>query len=168
MANKIPLRQWVENFNNGYYDESSFDAQIAAGWYDWFCGDLALAAKTKRIGSILAKITNDYLLDNFYVWFKNNFDEPFYDTVHITHLDDEHRDMHIELNIDRAGDDAPYSITTWLPYVQEEYTFLCADSEEEAAYIIDEAAEQFSMPGAAEALENKSRILYEKRKKYWT
>lgn len=168
MPRKTPLRQWVENFNTGYYDEPVFEAQVAAGWYDWFCNDLILGTKTHHIGRILSQIENDYMLDNFYVWFKNHFDEESSDTVYITHLDDALKHMfYIELNIDCPGDDSKYSIKTELPYTEEEVTFFNADSEEEVAYIIDEVSEQLSMLGAAEALTNKRRIRDEKRKKHW-
>lgn len=167
MVRKIPLRQWIENFNTGYYDEPAFDAQVAAGWYDWFCNDLVLGAKTQHIGRVLSQIENDYMLDNFYVWFKNHFDEESSDTVYITHLDDALKyTFYIELNIDSPGDDSKYSIKTELPYTEEEVAIFNADSEEEVAYIINEVAEQLSMPGAAEALANKSRIAYEKWEKH--
>lgn len=37
MSEKIPLRKWIENFNNGLYDEDSKEVQWSAGWADYFC-----------------------------------------------------------------------------------------------------------------------------------
>lgn len=41
--NKITVKEWIEKFNNGEFDKADYETQCAAGWYDWFCSDYALA-----------------------------------------------------------------------------------------------------------------------------
>jgi hypothetical protein len=71
---RIPIRQWCRNFYNGKYDAKDVDTQIDAGWYDWFCSDKALAAKTQKLGPKVCKISNSRKVDKdkMYVFFKNN------------------------------------------------------------------------------------------------
>ncbi len=92
MTKKLTLRQWIELFNNGEFDDGSKDTQIFAGWYDWFCRDSSLRNKTKRIGQIIKqfKETGKVDLDNTYVWFKNNFplNGPLFDDFRITDIND--------------------------------------------------------------------------------
>lgn len=71
---KIKLRQWINNFNEGIYDNIDYRTQCEAGWFDWFCKDTSLANKTKKMGNIIKQIKDGgkINLDNMYVWFKNN------------------------------------------------------------------------------------------------
>lgn len=94
MRKRLPLRQWKENFLNGEYDSKCLDIQCKAGWYDWFCRDSSLQCKTDRFGKIIARINNDFLLDNYYVWFKNNCPTvgPLYDDMRFEPLNEEVRD----------------------------------------------------------------------------
>lgn len=77
----ITVREWIEKFNHGEFDNEDFKTQCAAGWYDWFCSTKTLAKKLKKMGNIIKDIKNDYILDNFRVWFKNNCpcSYPLYD-----------------------------------------------------------------------------------------
>ena len=77
----ITVREWIEKFNHGEFDNEDFETQRAAGWYDWFCSTKTLAKKLKKMGNIIKDIKNDYILDNFRVWFKNNCpcSYPLYD-----------------------------------------------------------------------------------------
>ena len=72
MKNNISIREWIEKFNNGEFDSKDFDTQVNAGWYDWFCKEQSLSNRLKKMGNIIKDIKNDYILDNYYVWFKNN------------------------------------------------------------------------------------------------
>lgn len=78
---KITIREWINKFNNGEFDKKDYKTQCNAGWYDWFCSDDALAGRLKKMGNIIKDIKNDYILDNYWVWFKNNcpFCYPLYD-----------------------------------------------------------------------------------------
>lgn len=68
----ITVKQWISRFNCGMYANGSRETQIQAGWYDWFCRDTSLKNKTLRMGNIIKKITNPNILNNMYVFFKNN------------------------------------------------------------------------------------------------
>lgn len=107
MENKITIRQWVENFNKGFYLSPDFTTQTSAGWYDWFCKDTSLAAKTRKIGAVLTKITNPFILDNYYVWFKNNCPiGPLYDDFRLEPIDQSKREklyILVSMNEKRAG-----------------------------------------------------------------
>lgn len=47
--NKITVKEWIKKFNNGEFDKTDYETQCAAGWYDWFCSDYALAKRLKRM-----------------------------------------------------------------------------------------------------------------------
>jgi len=68
----ITVREWIQKFNNGEFEQKDFNTQCSAGWYDWFCSESSLSNRLKKMGNIIKDITNDYVLDNYYVWFKNN------------------------------------------------------------------------------------------------
>lgn len=88
------IREWVDLFVKGTFDNTLIDVQIDAGWYDWFCMDSLLAGKTRKIGKILGKISNTTLLDRYRIWFKNNCPmcHPLYDDFRFEPLDESLRD----------------------------------------------------------------------------
>lgn len=92
--NKITVKEWIEKFNNGEFDKADYETQCAAGWYDWFCSDYALAKRLKRMGNIIKEIKNDFILDNYYVWFNNNAPccYPLYDDFRFEPLDKDKRE----------------------------------------------------------------------------
>lgn len=67
---KTNINQWIKNFDLGAYE----GRHIEAGWYDWFCKEPALNAKTKSLGTKLKGIADSKKFDNekCYVFFKNN------------------------------------------------------------------------------------------------
>ena len=83
MERKINLGSWIDAFLTGTFDSADVQTQIKAGWYDWFCKDSSLAAKTKRMGNIIKDVKSGGKVDltNWYVWFKNNcpLNGPLYD-----------------------------------------------------------------------------------------
>lgn len=94
MSDRISVREWRDNFNNGVYSSSDTDTQIDAGWYDWFCGDYELISGTRELGEIVNMITDDYILDNYYVWLKNccpASDDPLYNEYMFDPLNDDMR-----------------------------------------------------------------------------
>lgn len=68
----MTLREFKQRFEAGHFAATDFDTQVEAGWYDWFCSTEALAGRLKRLYPIIRMIDNDFLLDNYYLWFKNN------------------------------------------------------------------------------------------------
>lgn len=102
MEKEMSIRTWIKRFNNGDFDGKSYKVQCEAGWYDWFCKDSSLVAKTKRIGNIIKQIKHGGKidLDNMYVWFKNNvcaFENSLYDDFRFAHIKD--RDVEFTVQI---------------------------------------------------------------------
>ena len=122
MSNEISVRQWQEKFRAGAFNLQDRYTQCEAGWYDWFCQDHALAGRLKKIGRVVMGITDPFILDNYYVWFKNNcpMKGPLYDDVRfeplsgerdgkyfVVALDSPHERMKWALVTERYGFDAP-------------------------------------------------------------
>ena len=49
----ITVREWIDKFNHGKFDNEDFKTQCAAGWYDWFCSTKSLAKKLKKWETLL-------------------------------------------------------------------------------------------------------------------
>ena len=107
MKDRISIKEWIDKFLSGEFDKKdSFSedikTQIEAGWYDWFCKDSSLAAKTKKMGNIVRQIKSGgkVNLDNWYVWFKNNcpLNGPLYDDFRFAKLDTGDVQMTIQIN----------------------------------------------------------------------
>lgn len=83
MERKLTIREWSINFMMEQYSDASIKTQIIAGWWDWFCKDTSLRAKTYKMGKIIIQIKDGGKidLDKNYVWFKNNcpLNGPLYD-----------------------------------------------------------------------------------------
>jgi len=86
------VSSWINSFNNGEFNNPHLNTQIEAGWWDWFCRDTSLPAKTRRMGKIIAQIKSGGKVDveNFYIWFKNNcpMSGPLYDDFRIANISD--------------------------------------------------------------------------------
>ena len=84
MENKnITVREWQKKFREGDFNNKSFDSMVEAGWYDWFCSTSSLFNRLKKLAPLIMAITDPNILDNYYVWFKNNCPmcDPLYDDV---------------------------------------------------------------------------------------
>lgn len=115
MEEKITVRQWKENYINGMYDKKDCSTMCDAGWYDWFCKDSSLLGRLKKFGSIIKKIDNDFILDNFYVWFKNNCPcvGPLYDDMRFEPIDENLRDeLYFLVCVDCPWDNKKFGIAT--------------------------------------------------------
>ena len=115
MEEMITVREWIKRFENDQYKKSDFDTQASAGWYDWFCRDDELARRLKKMGAIISQITNEFILDNFRVWFKNNCPMvgPLYDDMRFEPMDETKRDQQyflVSINDRRA--DHKYEVIT--------------------------------------------------------
>ena len=49
----ITVREWIDKFNHGEFDNEDFKTQCAAGWYDCFCSTKSLAKKLKKWETLL-------------------------------------------------------------------------------------------------------------------
>ncbi len=92
MEKKLTIREWAISFMEGQYESPDVKTQIKAGWWDWFCKDASLKAKTAKMGKIIVKINGKGKidLDKNYVWFKNNcpLNGPLYDDFRFASLED--------------------------------------------------------------------------------
>ncbi|MBS6641704.1 MAG: hypothetical protein KH295_11730 [Clostridiaceae bacterium] len=119
---EMSVRQWQERFRAGDFSSRDRSVQCEAGWYDWFCRDEALAGRLKKLSGVVLGITDPFILDNYYVWFKNNCPVygPLYDDVRfeplsgerdgkyfVISLDSPHEQMKWALFTERYGYDAP-------------------------------------------------------------
>lgn len=110
---RTTLKEWINNFVSGEYDNNDFKTQVDAGWYDWFCKGSSLANKTKRMGGIIKQIKKGGKvdLDNWYVWFKNNCPMvgPLYDDFRFADLKTGNVQFTIAINDKRSN----YKYEVW-------------------------------------------------------
>jgi hypothetical protein len=85
------IKTFVEEFNAGKFEDNAVNIQIYAGWYDWFCRDTSLAAKTQSLGKKVVQLMKSEKIDieNNYAWFKNNcpMSGPLYDDFRIADME---------------------------------------------------------------------------------
>lgn len=99
----ITIREWLQKYENGDFTPSEhaskdeiFEKACDAEWYDWFCDVESLNKRMERqFVGLLKKITNDYILDNYRIWFKNNCPccYPLYDDIRFEPMDETLRDQ---------------------------------------------------------------------------
>lgn len=136
MKEPYSIRVWQERFLSGDFNQSDFKTQCEAGWYDWFCRDEALAGRLKKIGRVVMAVTSPFILDNYYVWFKNNcpLDKPLYDDVRFEPLSGKRNGQYFLVTLD-----SPRSMKKW-SLITERFSlrtpeFECANVREMGAYI---------------------------------
>lgn len=73
MAN-MSIREFIEKFEAGLYEDADRRVQIEAGWYDWFCNSESLRNKTRFLGKRVVQLSKSPFIDidTMYVFFKNN------------------------------------------------------------------------------------------------
>lgn len=71
---EMNITTFVTRFLNNEFIANDRKTQIEAGWYDWFCRDTSLAAKTQKLGKKVVQLMNSEKIDveKNYVFFKNN------------------------------------------------------------------------------------------------
>jgi len=132
----IPVRQWQERFRSGEFESKNFIVQCEAGWHDWFCRDEALVGRLKKIGRVVMGITDPFILDNYYIWFKNNcpLDGPLYDDVRFEPLAGRRNGSYFMVMLD-----CPYETDKWVLYTQrhglDTPEFGCANVRDMVKYV---------------------------------
>lgn len=136
MRNEMSVRQWQEKFQAGAFNLQDRYTQCSAGWYDWFCQDHALAGRLKKIGRVVMGVTSPFILDNYYVWFKNNcpLKGPLYDDVRFEPLSGKRCGNYFMIALD-----SPHEGSKWVMYTERYgYTapeFECRNIREMVQYI---------------------------------
>jgi len=136
MEEKMSVRQWQERFRAGDFDGRDTATQCSAGWYDWFCRDEALAGRLKKLSRVVMNITDPFILDNYYVWFKNNcpLDGPLYDDVRFEPLAGERDGKYFLVTLD-----CPYENEKWVLYTErygyDAPEFGCANIRDMVKYV---------------------------------
>ena len=113
---EMSVRQWQERFRAGDFSSKDRAVQCEAGWYDWFCQDDALAGRLQKLSKVVMGITDPYILDHYYVWFKNNcpLSGPLYDDVRFEPL---HGDRNGRYFV--VIRDSPHEAHKWTLYVRD-------------------------------------------------
>ncbi len=114
MREEISVRKWQEQFKAGFYDSPDIHTQCGAGWYDWFCQDKALAGRLKKIAKVVMGITSPFILDNYYVWFKNNAltTGQMYDDVRFEPLSGKRDGKYFLITLDHPCQSGKWALTT--------------------------------------------------------
>ena len=136
MRDEISVRQWQERFKAGAFSAGDTATQCAAGWCDWFCRDEALAGRLKKLAKVVMGITDPFILDNYYVWFKNNcpVSGPLYDDVRFEPLVGERDGKYFLVILD-----SPHENEKWVLYTERKGFFIpefqCAKVNSMTRYI---------------------------------
>ena len=136
MRENISVRQWQALYRMGAFNDKSRSVQIEAGWYDWFCQDESLAGRLKQIAPVVMGITDSFIQDNFYVWFKNNCpcSGPLYDDVRFEPLSGERDGKYFVVT-----KDSPHEKAKWVLYTErygfQEPEFQCGNVREMVRYL---------------------------------
>lgn len=139
---EISVREWIRLFNRGEYKNPSFKVQCDAGWYDWFCEDGELAGRLAKMGKIISRLKNDFLLDNYYVWFKNNCPMvgPLYDDFRFDPLDESLRDkVYFGVACDDERNKNRFEVFTSRNGYKTEFV---ANSEDELVAVLERLGEE--------------------------
>lgn len=111
---RLSVRQWQEQFRAGAFESKDFTTQCKAGWYDWFCDDTALSGRLKKIARVVMGITDPFILEHYYVWFKNNcpMSGPLYDDVRFEPLSGERNGKYFVVSLDSPHEAQKWSLFT--------------------------------------------------------
>ena len=136
MDEAVFVRQWQELYLTGAFASRDRTVQCEAGWYDWFCRDESLAGRLQELAPVVMEITDPFILDNYYVWFKNNcpLHGPLYDDVRFEPLSEDWDGKYFMVSAD-----CPYEDEKWVLYTERNGfdgpEFTCRNVREMVKYI---------------------------------
>lgn len=136
MRENISIRQWQAMYRLGAFSGKDTAIQCEAGWYDWFCRNESLAGRLKQIAPAVMGITDPFILDNYYIWFKNNcpVGGPLYDDVRFVPLSEEQKGKYF-----LVIKDSPHEKAKWTLYTErygfQEPEFQCGNVREMIRYV---------------------------------
>ena len=112
--NRISVREWQKRYQAGQFSSKARSVQIEAGWYDWFCRDEALAGRLKKLAPVIMGITEPFILDNYYLWLKNNcpLSGPLYDDVRFEPLSGERDGKYFLVALDSPHESKKWALIT--------------------------------------------------------
>lgn len=138
---KLTVREIREMAKKGEYEKLSDEL-----WYDWFCSDKALLGKTKRLTSMLSKIKNPKVLDNYTVWFKNNcpmcgplYDDMRFEPLKADKTEDERNGRYFVVVVKDAREDHNYVVWSEKDDVKD----FGADTTKDAFEYVDKLVKDF-------------------------
>ena len=136
------VREWQQLYQAGAFSSCDRVVQSVAGWYDWFCRDEALAGRLKKLSSVVLGIKAPFILDNYYVWFKNNCPVagPLYDDVRFEPLSGERGGKYFLVSLDSPHERAKWTLFTER-YGYESPEFCCGNVRDMTRYINSMAVE---------------------------
>lgn len=166
MKENISVRQWQELFRAGAFDSRDVATQCAAGWYDWFCRDETLANRLKKIAKVVTGITSPFILDNYYVWFKNNalVSGPLYDDVRFEPLSGERNGKYFLVTLDQSSAESKWTLCTERSGFQTE--FACANVRDMVRRVNQLGAELEGMELAPPSPQKPKEKFHKKRRDY--
>ena len=133
---EMSVREWQARFRAGDFSSRDRAVQCEAGWYDWFCRDEYLAGRLKKLSSVVLGIKDPFILDNYYVWFKNNcpVNGPLYDDVRFEPLTGERGGKYFIVSLDSPHEPAKWTLYTER-YGYDAPEFCCGNVREMTRYI---------------------------------
>ena len=139
---EMSVREWQARFRAGDFSHRDRAVQCEAGWYDWFCRDDALAGRLKKLSAVVLGIRAPFILDNYYVWFKNNcpMNGPLYDDARFEPLAGERDGKYFVVSLDSPHEPAKWTLYTER-YGYDAPEFCCGNAREMTRYIDSMAAE---------------------------
>ena len=136
MEKHISVREWQKRYKAGEYNSRERSVQCEAGWYDWFCRDEGLWGRLKQLAPLILGISEPEILDNYYLWLKNNcpVHGPLYDDVRFEPLEGERNGRYFI--VQRCS---PWEVHRWTLYTErhgfDEPEYGCTHVREMVQYI---------------------------------
>lgn len=112
MSEEISVRQWQEKFRAGDFNSDSLNIHFQAGWEDF--GDPLNNKFVKNLSKVVMGITDPFILDNYYVWFKESYPAvgPLYGDVRFHPLSGESGGKYFLVILDSPHERMKWSLIT--------------------------------------------------------